>query len=98
MSARSFSSRVRLEDGDVDREVLISMNKPLRYQGYTFYQSSYRDLPGGRETSTLAVVKNYGRLMPYIATAVTVIGMIIHFTGLLILRLAHSGRNREVKA
>lgn len=85
--ARSYSSKVLVLDGDMKREVLISMNKPLRHKGFTFFQSSYQELPGGRESSTLAVVKNYGRLMPYIATAVTVIGMLLHFSGLLLTRL-----------
>jgi cytochrome c biogenesis protein ResB len=39
---KNFSSRIRLktEDGKVDREVLIYMNNPLRYDGLTV-------LPGG---------------------------------------------------
>lgn len=82
--AKSYSSRVMIDGEGMDREVLISMNKPLRLEGFTFYQSSYRDLPGGRESSTLSVVKNYGRTMPYVATGVTVVGMILHFTGMLV--------------
>jgi hypothetical protein len=86
--AKSFSSQVMVKTGEgVDRKVLISMNKPLRLQGFTFYQSSYSQLEDGREASTLSVVKNYARLMPYVATGVTVIGMILHFVGVLIRRL-----------
>lgn len=84
--AKSFSSRVTVEDEGVNRQVLISMNKPLRYKGYTFYQSSYRELPNGIEMSTLSVVKNYGRLLPYVATGVTVVGMVVHFLGMLVVR------------
>jgi hypothetical protein len=96
--AKSFSSRVTVEDGELGRQVLISMNKPLRYRGSTFYQSSYQELPGGRETSTLAVVKNYGRLMPYIATAATVIGMCLHFIGMLVTRLARAPKPAKGRA
>ncbi len=87
--AKSFSSQVIVKSGqdEADRKVLISMNKPLRLQGFTFYQSSFSSAPGGLEVSTFSVVKNYGRLMPYIATGVTVVGMLLHFTGMLIIRL-----------
>jgi hypothetical protein len=91
--ARSYSSQVvvRPEQGP-ERKVLISMNKPLRLQNFTFYQSSYNTLPDGREASTLAVVKNYGRTMPYIATGVTVLGMTLHFLGRLALRARRVAR------
>jgi hypothetical protein len=86
--AKSYSSQVVVDSGeDRDRRVLISMNKPLRLGGFTFYQSSFSSGPGGREISTLAVVQNYGRLVPYIATGVTVAGMLLHFTGMLISRV-----------
>lgn len=96
--ARSFSSRVSLKDGDLEREVMISMNKPLRYRGYTFYQSSYQDFPDGRQASKLAVVKNRGRVMPYVATFMTFIGMVVHYTGRLAYRLRRQtgeGRGRS---
>jgi hypothetical protein len=96
--ARKFSSRVSLKDGELEREILISMNKPMRYRGFTFYQSSYQTLPDGREASSLAVVKNHGRLMPYIATFMTAFGMMIHFTGQLFIHLRRSAANREAEA
>lgn len=86
--AKSYSSKVVIKSGeDADRTVVISMNKPLRLQGYTFYQSSFASGPGGREMSTLSVVHNYGRTMPYWATGLTVLGMMMYFTGMLIMRL-----------
>lgn len=96
--ARSFSSRVIVRgvpDGP-GREVLISMNKPLREKGFTFYQSSYSS-GGGREASTLAVVRNYGRQLPYLATVATVAGMGLHFLGMLVRRTRRdaSGGARE---
>ena len=55
------------------------MNEPLRYKGYTFFQSSYIEKPEG-ETSVFAVVKNYGRLFPYISSIVMCFGLLFHLT------------------
>lgn len=76
--ARNFSSRVRLVDEDhgTDREVTIWMNNPLRYQGSTFYQASYK--PDGSGT-VLQVVENPGAWLPYIASALVGGGMTFHF-------------------
>ena len=52
------------------------MNAPLRYDEYTFYQASYAEFQG-RELSILAVVKNYGRLFPYISSIIMCIGILI---------------------
>jgi len=75
---KNFSSLVRLDDPTQNehREVLISMNDPLRYRGETFYQSSF--LEGDRGT-ILQVVRNPGWLMPYIACAMVSLGMLFHF-------------------
>jgi len=75
---KNFSSRVRLIDPEQkeDREVLISMNAPLRYAGSTFYQASF--LKGDAGT-VLQVVTNPGWLMPYISCTLVCMGMIIHF-------------------
>lgn len=76
--ARNFSSRVRLVDADrnVDREVLIWMNHPMRHAGETFYQASF--LKGDTGT-VLQVVKNPGWLIPYISCTMVTLGMLIHF-------------------
>ena len=62
-----------------ERELIIFMNNPLRYKNYTFYQASYSVDARGRELSTLAVVKNSGRLLPYISCLVTFTGLVVHF-------------------
>ncbi len=77
--ARSYKSRVEIMHDGVSREILISMNEPLRFKNYTFYQASYQIDALGREASTLAVVKNSGRILPYIATFVTFFGLALHF-------------------
>jgi hypothetical protein len=77
--AKSFESRVIISTPELAREVVISMNKPLRYDDYSFYQSSYSQMEK-TEASTLAVVQNPGRIIPYIASIVISLGLIIHFT------------------
>lgn len=78
-TARSYKSLVAVETNDVWREKMISMNNPLRHNDFTFYQSSFSVDKYQNETSTLAVVENNGRLLPYIATGVTFAGLVIHF-------------------
>ncbi len=78
-TARSFKSRVSVEVKEATREKLISMNNPLRYKDYTFYQASFSVDNSGRESSTIAVVKNAGRFLPYVSTFVTFSGLLINF-------------------
>ena len=77
--ARSFESTVEIETPAMSRQTVISMNNPLRYRNYTFYQASYGTDAQGRQFSTLAVVRNSGRLLPYISCIVTFAGLLMHF-------------------
>lgn len=75
---KGFSSQVTLVDPSkgVDRDVVISMNNPLRYAGLTFYQASFDK----NDTVTiLQVVSNPGRLLPYIACILVAAGLLFHF-------------------
>ena len=74
---QSYYSDLRVHDGEMLWETRIEMNSPLRYKGYTFYQSGYT-LDGETEFSTLAVVKNVGRAFPYIAGLLLGLGMLVH--------------------
>lgn len=85
--AKAFSSKVEVAAGGSTRGVTISMNKPLRDQGFTLYQASYREEPGHPPASTFAVTRNYGRLIPYVSTGVIVLGMIWHFLAVLVRRV-----------
>ena len=76
--ARAYRSVLTIKDGDTTWPAEISMNNPLRYRGYTFYQSSYMQKPDGSETTVLSVVWNIGRLFPYIASAIIAAGLILH--------------------
>ncbi len=87
--ARSYESLVEVISNDTSREVLISMNEPLRYKDFTFYQASYAMDQFGRELSTLAVVKNSGRLLPYVASLATFAGLLLH-----LILMAFGGKKR----
>jgi hypothetical protein len=75
--ARSYVSELTLRDGELSWPVRVEMNAPLRYHGYTFFQSSFDEGPGGAAT-ILAVVENRGRLLPYIGTAILGAGLLLH--------------------
>ena len=75
--AKSFSSEVNLIERDVPRRVMIQMNEPLRHLDYTFFQASFIEELSG-ESTVLAVVKNYGRLFPYISSIIMSIGLLVH--------------------
>ena len=88
---KDFRSRVRLENPATgeNREVEISMNHPLRYEGLTFYQYQMTagDLvqrAGLKPSSILSVVHNPSWGTPYIGCAMVAGGLIIQFLGHLI--------------
>ena len=73
----SYKSVVEVMEGDSQWRSIIRMNDPLRYKGYTFYQSSF--IEGEDKSATiLAVVKNTGRLFPYISSIIMCVGLLIH--------------------
>ncbi len=76
-SPKSYKSDIWLIDGDLKWRGLVQMNEPLRYKGYTFFQSSFIDT-GETEATIFAVVKNYARMFPYISTSIMCIGLLIH--------------------
>ena len=74
-----FESQVGILTQGDQRQTRISMNRPLYYRGYTFYQSSYAVTTTGQYQSTLAVVKNPARAMPYLSCILIFAGMMLHF-------------------
>lgn len=75
---KNFASHVRLSTpGAADqREVVISMNDPLRHDGLTFYQASFEN---NDRTSILQVVRNPSWQLPYIACSLMGTGLLIQF-------------------
>ena len=76
-NAKSYKSDVTVIDGATQWPSVIEMNEPLRYKGFTIYQSSF-DLSGGTAFTVLNVVENSGRLFPYAASLIMTIGLILH--------------------
>ena len=75
---KNFSSRLRIvtPGGHDDREVLIYMNNPLRYSGYTYYQAGFEN---NDRTTVLQVVRNPSWLVPYIACGMMTLGLTWQF-------------------
>ena len=75
--AKSYSSDIVVIDNGVEWPTRIEMNKPLRYRGYTFFQSSFDQTPE-TEITILSVVENESWLFPYIGTGVLGLGLLLH--------------------
>lgn len=87
---KNFSSRLRLVHpaAGVNREVLVFMNNPLRYGGYTFYQQGFDN---NDTTSILQVVRNPAWIMPYVSCSMVGIGLMIQF-GMHLIRFSRRRR------
>lgn len=78
--ASEYRSDVTQIEGDLEQEVRIEMNKPMRRDGYILYQASYgRRSTDGRLYSQFAVVRNPSDQWPKYACYVIGIGMLIAF-------------------
>lgn len=75
--AEEYESNVTVIDGELEWQAAIRMNEPLRYKGYTLYQSSFIG-HGAEQFSVLAVVKNPGRVFPYISSIIMCLGLVVH--------------------
>ena len=84
---KNFSSNIRLLNPSTgeDREDLIYMNHPLRYEGLTFYQSGFAN---DDTTTILQVVKNPVWTLPYISCAMVSAGLLWVFTSHLLKAVA----------
>ena len=76
---KNFSSRIRLErpaTGE-DREIVIKMNDPLRYNGETYYQADWDH--DDEKGTILQVVHNPGWLTPYFSCVLVGLGLVVQF-------------------
>lgn len=76
--AATYESEVDVpERGDV----VISMNEPLKYKGFTFYQASFQRDPGTGKpvASILSVNRDPGRWIKYLGSILIVIGSCVLF-------------------
>ncbi len=73
--AKSYKSIVQLPD---HKKVILSMNDPLKIQGFTFYQSSFEEDDNGKPVASILSV-NYdpGRVAKYFGSILIAIGLIL---------------------
>jgi hypothetical protein len=91
--ARKFSSQVTVNRGGRDEGKLITMNEPLRYGGFAFFQSSFdmeAVLRGGPQASVFQVASNPSDHWPLIALLVAMAGLAINLVSHLLKFLSHS--------
>jgi hypothetical protein len=94
MRAASYESLVK---APVIGEHLISMNEPLKFNGYTFYQASFQEDESGRTVaSILSVNRDPGRWIKYLGSLLIVLGTIhlFYFKH----QAAKAASSREVRA
>lgn len=84
--ARAYRSDIIVQDGGIAWPVRIEMNKPLRYKGYTFFQSSFFKPSDTQEFTVLAVVQNRAWIFPYIGTGLMAIGLLLHLMIMVVVR------------
>jgi hypothetical protein len=78
--AKEFQSDVTKFQGDDERQIHISMNKPLRTQGYVLFQSGWGPQDGSEVIqSTFSVVRNPSDRLPEVAMWITVAGLLFAF-------------------
>jgi hypothetical protein len=75
--ARAYEADIDVLDGGAAWPAQITMNNPLRYKGYTFFQSSFAE-HDGKVSTVLAVVHNKGWVYPYIGAILVAIGLAFH--------------------
>ena len=72
---KAFISHIEiLEKGKVVKERAIRVNHPLRYKGFSFYQSTYDSING--EWSGLAVVRDPGTRVIFTSSVMIMLGLI----------------------
>ncbi len=79
--AATYESDVIVKDlkNSVEPKANISMNEPMKYGGYTFYQASYSLEEGRPPVSVFAVNFDPGREIKYLGSLIMVLGILTMF-------------------
>lgn len=80
---RVFRSEITRTENGVDEVVKISMNEPMRYKGYTFFQASWGPQGAGPDDpkfSQFEVAKNPSDHWPLWSCIAAFIGLALHFS------------------
>ena len=67
------------DGGTIEEKIKIKMNEPLRYRGYTFFQSSYGQNLDGDYYSNLTVWRNPADHWPLYSLWIIGVGLFLHF-------------------
>jgi hypothetical protein len=88
---KNFASDIRIHNPakEEHRKTKVYMNHPLRYEGLTFFQASFKD---NDSASMFQVVRNPGWLIPYLSCGLVSVGLLIQF-GVHLFRFASRKRS-----
>lgn len=102
MRPAKFISDVRRVENGQEAKVRIQMNEPMRYEGYTFFQTSYGPQepggglkPGAEIYSVFEIVRNPADHWPEYSLYVVAFGMLVTFLTKLGGHLAAASRKRS---
>lgn len=73
--AMSFESLVKVSGSG--EPIKISMNEPLKHDGFTLYQASYEVIPNHAPASIFSVNRDPGRAIKYLGAFILAVGIII---------------------
>ena len=79
MKAMEYSSQVEAVNSDNKRTAtLISMNEPMKYNGYTIYQASFQEDPTTKEptASVFSINQDPGRVTKYFGSLIFSLGIV----------------------
>ena len=86
MKAKEYASQVSLgrvgdnlkDESKVQFKSMISMNEPLKYEGYTIYQASFQEdeMTGQPVASVFSVNKDPGRAIKYFGSIILSLGIV----------------------
>jgi hypothetical protein len=96
--AKVFLSHVTKTKAGHAEQIEITMNEPLRQDGFTFFQASWgpeNAKPGDRLYSVFAVVDNPSDMWPLYSCILVGVGLLIHFLQHLVGHLTRAARRRE---
>ncbi len=76
-----YASQVTVQSKDSDQKItsqLISMNEPMKYAGYTFYQASFEkdEKTGEPVASVFSVNRDPGRWIKYFGSIILSVGIV----------------------
>lgn len=77
--AASYESQVEVKGDKPLSSVKVSMNEPLQYGGYTFYQASYQMDEGKPPISIFSVNMDPGRWIKYLGSLLITLGAAVMF-------------------